>query len=64
MKRIRIPKGYKRLRNGTVKRCGDKFLSQDGRWVATSDYGTEVTPYYPINYNFPKWTGVYVRRIS
>ena len=64
-KYIRIPKGWRRLRNGTIKRRGDCFLNCEGRWIETSDFDFhKVTPDYPHNYEYPDWTGIYIRKIK
>jgi hypothetical protein len=39
---IKIPKGWRKLKKGTLIRQGDRFLDWRGRWISTRDQGWHV----------------------
>lgn len=61
--KLKIPFGFRVVRNGAKIREGDRFKKQNGCWSKTSDAGRAVRkggiPSYP---EAPQYAGIYIRR--
>lgn len=64
-KKYSIPKGWQRLRVGTKRKAGDRFVNCEGRWIKTSDHPMPV-PDPAVCSGFPAepkcYAGVYIRK--
>lgn len=63
--KMKIPSGFRIVRNGAKICRGDRFKKQNGHWSKTSDAGRKVCkggiPSYP---EAPQYAGIYIRRIT
>ncbi len=64
MKKPKIPKGWRRLRVGTIRRREDRFMNAYGKWIPTLDHGCKVHRGVPFFEERPEYAGVYIRKIA
>lgn len=62
--KLRIPKGYRVLRVGEIRRRGDRFKKANGCWSKTSDYGSKVIRGVPCMNEYPEYAGIYIRKVA
>lgn len=63
-KLLKIPRDWRILSVGEIRRKGDRFKKENGRWSKTSDYGSKVRRGTPSYAKYPEYAGIYIRRLG